>query len=137
MQPRKEASVNDPPSCMYNYQRASTCGYSVITPQTIASVNNSPHFKPPVNCFPGNPPHEVIAVGNQQQLGLYIHSLQKLLYNFAMYCFHCKLTTKIYGSYLGQTHVRMVLKKTRTGVTVYKDFPFPPGNKGTNKTGCD
>ena len=104
LQPRKEASVNDPP-CMYDYQRASMSGYSVIIPQTIASVNNSPHFTPPVNCFLGNPPREVIAADNQQQLRLYIHSLQKLLYNFAMYHFHCKLTTEICGSYLGQTHV--------------------------------
>ena len=118
IQPRKEAYVNDPPSCMYDYQRVSTSGYSVITPQTIASVNNSPHFTPPVNCFPGNPPHEVIAADNQQQLRLYIHSLQKLLYNFAMYRFHCNLTTEISGSYLGQTHGQMVLRKTKTGVTV-------------------
>ena len=105
MQPRKEASANDPPSCMYDYQRASTSGYSVITPQIIASMNNSPHFTPPVNCFPGNPPCEVIAADNQQQLRSYIHSLQKPMYNFAVYHFHCKLTTEIYGSYLGQTHV--------------------------------
>ena len=69
MQPRKEASVNDPP-CMYDYQRASMSGYSVITSQTIALVDNSPHFVPPVNCFHGNPPHEVIAVDNQQQVRL-------------------------------------------------------------------
>ena len=105
MQPRKEAPVSDPPSCVYNYPRASMSGYSAITPQTIASVKNSPHFAPPISCFPGNPPCEVIASDNQQQLKLYIQSLQKLLYNFVMYCFHCKLSTKIYGSYLGQTHV--------------------------------
>ena len=114
MQPRKEVPVNDPPpSCMYNGLRASTSGYSVITPQTIASVNNSPHFAPPISCFPGNPPCEVIASDNQQQLNMYIQSLQKLLYNFAMYRFHCKLTTEIYGSYLGQTHVQMVLRKAK------------------------
>ena len=116
--------MNNPPPCMYNYPRASVSGYPVITHQTIASVDNFPHFTPPVNSSPGNSPCEVIAVDNQQQLRLYIHYLQKLLYNFAVYHFHCKLTTKIYGSYLGQTHVQMVLRKTKTGVTVYKDLTF-------------
>ena len=124
MQPRRDAPVNDPPPCMYDYLRASVSGYSVITPQTTASVNNSLHFAPPVGCFPGNPPHEIIASDNQQQLKLYIQSLQKLLYNFAVYRFHCKLTTEICGSYLGQAHEQMILRKTRTGVTTYKDLTF-------------
>ena len=44
--------------------------------------------------------------------------------NFAVYRFQCQLTIKVYGSYLGQTHVQLVLRKTKTGVTSYKDFTF-------------
>ena len=65
-----------------------------------------------------------MAAENQHQLRLYIQSLQKLLRNFAVHHFHCRQTIEVYGSYLGQTHVWMVLRKTKTGITTYKDLTF-------------
>ena len=41
-----------------------------------------------------------------------------------IYTLFTKTPTKVYGSYLGQTHVQLVLRKTKTGVTSYKDFTF-------------
>ena len=121
-QHRRETFVNDYPSCMYNCQRGMTSEYSVLTPQTIIPRSNSISFAPPVSHFPGDTLHEIMAAENQHQLRLYIQSLQKLLCNFSVYRFHCRLTIEVYGSYLGQTHVWMVLRKTKTGVTSYKDF---------------
>ena len=115
MQPRRETFVNDYPSCMYDCQRASTSGYSVLTPQIITPINN------PVSLAP---PCKIVAAENQHQLRLYIQSLQKLLSNFAVYHFHCWLTIEVYGSYLGQTHVQIVLRKTKTWITSYKDLTF-------------
>ena len=109
---------------MYDCQGAMTSGYSVLTPQTITTINNTISFAPPMSCFPGNTLHKIIAAENQHQLRLYIQSLQKLLCNFAVYCFLCQLTIEVYGSYPGQTHVRMVLRKTKTGITSYKDLTF-------------
>ena len=109
---------------MYNCQGATTNGYSVLTPQTITPINNTISFAPPVSQFPGNKPHEIVAAENQHQLSLYIQSLQKLLRNFAVYRFCCQLTIEVYGSYLGQTYVQMVLKKTKTGKTSDKDLTF-------------
>ena len=101
-------------------QVASTSGYSIITPQPVSSVNNSFSLTPPASHITGNPPCEIVAVDNQQQLRLHIQSLQKLLYNFAVYCFHCELTTEIYRSYLGQTHILMVLQKMKTRKTTHR-----------------
>ena len=117
-QRRRETFVNDYPLCMYNCQRAMTSGYSVLTPQTITLINNTISFASPVSQFPGNKPHEIVATENQHQLRLYIQSLQTLLHNFAVYYFHCQLTIEVYGSYLGQTHLQMVLRKTKTGITL-------------------
>ena len=77
-----------------------------------------------MSCFPGTNQRVIVAVENQQQLRQYILSLQKLLQNFAVYHFRCRLTIKVYGSYLGQTHVQLALRKTKTGVTLYKDYTF-------------
>ena len=41
-----------------------------------------------------------------------------------MYRFRCHLTIKVYGSYLGQTHVQLALRKTKMGITLYKDYTF-------------
>ena len=109
---------------MYDCQRAMTSRYSVLTPQTITLINNPISFAPPMSQLPGNKPCEIVAAENQYQLRLYIQSLQKLLHNFAVYHFHCWLTIEVYRSYLGQTHVWMVLRKTKTGITVYKDLTF-------------
>ena len=124
MQPRRETFVNDYPLCMYNCQRASTSRYSVLTAQTITPINNSVSFAPPVSHFPGNTLCNIMAAENQHKLRLHIQSLQKLLHNFAVYCYHFQLTIEVYGSYLGQTHVRMVLRKTKTGITSHKDLTF-------------
>ena len=64
---------------------------------------------PPVNHFPDANQCAIVAAGNQQQLRQYITSLQKLLWNFALYCFCCQLNIEVYGSYLGQTHVQIML----------------------------
>ena len=121
-QHRRETFVHDYPSCMYDCQRVTTSRYSVLTPQTITPINNPISFAPPISHFPGNTLCEIMAAENQHQLRLYIQSLQKLLLNFAVYHFHCWLTIEVCGSYLGQTHVQMVLRNTKTGVTSYKDF---------------
>ena len=123
-QHRRENFVNDYPSCIYDCQRVMTSGYSVLTPQTTPPINNPISFAPPVSHFPGNTLREIVAAENQHQLRLYIQSLQKLLRNFAVYHFCCFLTIEVYGSYPGQTHVRMVLRKTKTGITLYKDITF-------------
>ena len=120
----KETIVNDYPSCMYDYPQATTSRYSVQDSQIITPINTPIGFAPPVSRFPDATQCAIVAAENQQQLRQYIKNLQKLLCNFAIYCFRCKLTVKIYGSYLGQTYVQLVLRKTKTGTTLYKDFTF-------------
>ena len=105
LQSSKETFVDDYPLCMYDYPQATTS-------------------RPPVSCFPGTTQCVIVAAEGQQQLRQYILSLQKLLRNFAVYHFRCQLTIKVYGSYLGQTRVQLVLRKTKTGVTSYKDYTF-------------
>ena len=124
LQSAKETLVDDYPSCMYDYPQATTSRYSVQNSQIITPINTLIGFAPPVSCFPGTTQCAIVAVENQQQLRQYILSLQKLLRNFAVYCFQCQLTIKVYGCYLEQTHVQLVLRKTKTGVTLYKDFTF-------------
>ena len=109
---------------MYDCPQATTSKYSVQNSQIITPINTPIGFAPPVSHFPGTTQCAIVAAENQQQLRLYILSLQKLLRNFAVYRFRCKLTIKVYGSYLGQTHVQLVLRKTKTGTTLYKDFTF-------------
>ena len=123
-QSAKGTFVNDYPSCIYDCPQATTSRYSVQNSQIITPINTPIGFAPPVSCFPGTTQRAIVAAENQQQLRLYILSLQKLLRNFAVYRFWCQLTIKVYGSYLGQTHVQLVLRKTKTGVTSYKDFTF-------------
>ena len=123
-QSAKENFVNDYPSCMYDYPQATTSRYSVQNSQITTPINTPIGFALPVNCFPGTNQCVIVAAENQQQLRQYILSLQKLLQNFAVYCFRCQLTIKVYGSYLGQTHVQLALRKTKTGVTLYKDYTF-------------
>ena len=97
--------VNDYPSCMYDCPQAATSRYSVQNSQTITLINTPIGFMPPVCIFPDTTQHAIVAAGNQQQLRLYIDSLQKLLQNFTVYHFQCQLAVEVYGSYLGQTHV--------------------------------
>ena len=70
------------------------------------------------------PSRETIAVHNQEQLRIYVQSLQKLLINFAAYRFHCKLAHNISLSYTGLMNVFMLLKKTCRGTTVQQTFQF-------------
>ena len=70
------------------------------------------------------PSREIIAVNNQEQLRIYIQSLQKLLINFAAYRFHCKLTLNISLSYTRSTNVFMLLKNTHRGTTAQQTFQF-------------
>ena len=65
-----------------------------------------------------------MAADNQQKLKNYITSLQKLLRNFALYHFHCQLTIDVCGTYLGQTHIWLQLKKTRTDGTTSRELTF-------------
>ena len=116
--------VNDYPSCMYDCPQATTSRYSVQNSQTITLINTQIGFMLPVCHFPDATQCAIVAAGNQQQLRLYIVSLQKLLQNFTVYHFWCQLTIKVYGSYLGQTHVGLVLRKTKMGITAHKDFTF-------------
>ena len=95
-QHRRETFVNDYPSCMYNCQRARTCRYSVPTPQTITPIKNLISFAPPMSRLPGNKPRKIVAAEYQHQLRIYMQSLQKLLHNFAVYCFRCRLTIEVY-----------------------------------------
>ena len=69
--------VNDYPSCMYDCPQATTSRYSVQDSQTITSINTLIGFVPPVCHFPDATQHAIVAAGNQQQLRLYIDSLQK------------------------------------------------------------
>ena len=105
-------------------------------PTTITPINNAISFAPPMSRLPGNKPCEIVATENQHQLRLYIQSLQKLLCNFAPYCFHCQLTIEVYGPYLGQTHVWMVLRKTKTGITS-PHLSVSYSTKGATEKGCD
>ena len=123
-QSAKETFVDDYHSCMYDYPQANTSRYSVQNSQVITPISTPIGFAPPVSCFPGTDQCAIVAAKNQQQLRQYILSLQKLLQNFAVYHFRCQLTIKVYGSYLGQTHVQLALRKTKTGVTLYKDYTF-------------
>ena len=104
-QSAKETFVDDYPSCMYDCPQATTSRYSVQNSQIITPINTPISFAPPVSCFPGTNQRAIVVAENQQQLRQYILSLQKLLQNFAVYRFQCHLTIKVYGSYLGQTHV--------------------------------
>ena len=90
---------------MFDCLQAATSRYMVQNSQTITLINTPISFAPPVSHFPGTTQHAIVAAENQQQLRLYILSLQKLLQNFAVYHFQCQLTIEVYGSYLGQTHV--------------------------------
>ena len=109
---------------MYDSPQTTANRYSVQNSQIITPINTPIGFAPPVSCFPGTTQCEIVAAENQQQLRQYILSLQKLLQNFAVYCFQCHLTIKVYGSYLGQTHVQLALRKTKMGITLYKDYTF-------------
>ena len=123
-QSAKETFVDDYPSCMYDHPQATTSRYSEQNSKIITPINTQIGFAPPVSCFPGTNQCVIVAAENQQQLRQDILSLQKLLQNFAVYRFRCQLTIKVYGSYLGQTHVQLALRKTKTGVTLYKDYTF-------------
>ena len=67
---------------------------------------------------------EIMAANNQEQLCIYIQSLQKLLINFTAYRFHCELTLNISLSYTGSMNVFMLLKKTHRGTTAQQAFQF-------------
>ena len=71
--------VNDYPSCMYDCPQATTSRYSVQDSQTITLINAPIGFAPPVCHFPDATQRAIVAAGNQQQLQLYIDSLQELL----------------------------------------------------------
>ena len=86
-QSTKETVVNDYPSCMYDCPQATTSRYSVQDSQIITPINTLIGFAPPVSCFPGTTQCAIVVAENQQQLRLYILSLQKLLCNFAVYRF--------------------------------------------------
>ena len=116
--------VRDYPSCVYDCPQATTSRYPIQDSQNITPINTPIGFVPPVCHFPDAAQCAIVAAGNQQQLRLYIASLQKLLRNFAVYHFQCQLTIEVYGSYFGQTHMQLVLRKTKTGITVHKDFTF-------------
>ena len=124
LQSTNESFVDDYPSCMYNSPQAPANRYSVQNSQIITPIDTPIGFAPPVSCLPGTTQHAIVAAENQQQLRQYILSLQKLLQNFAVYRFQCRLTIKVYGSYLGQTHVQLALRKTKTEITLYKDYTF-------------
>ena len=78
-QSAKGTLVNDYPSCMYDCPQAITSRYSVQNSQIITPINTAIGFAPPVSCFSGTTQHAIVAAENQQQLRLYILSLQKLL----------------------------------------------------------
>ena len=101
--------VNDYPLCMFDCLQGTTSRYSVQISQTITPINTPIGFVPPLSCFPDTTQHAIVAAGNQQQLRLQIISLQKLLQNFTVFHFWCHLTIEVCGSYLGQTHVWLVL----------------------------
>ena len=116
--------VDDYPSCMYDSPQTTANRYSVLNSQIITPIDTPIGFAPPVSCFPGTTHCAIVAAENQQQWRQYILSLQKLLQNFAVYRFRCHLTIKMYGSSLGQTHVQLALRKTKMGITLYKDYTF-------------
>ena len=62
---------------MYVCPQATTGRYSVQDSQTITLINIG--FTPPVCRFPDTTQCAIVAAGNQQQLRLYIDSLQKLM----------------------------------------------------------
>ena len=105
LQSANDSLVGDYPSCMYDSPQTTANRYSVQNSQIITPIDTLIGFAPPVSSFPGTAQRAIVAVENQQQLGQYILSLQKLPQNFAVYRFQCCLTIKVYGSYLGQTHV--------------------------------
>ena len=124
LQSANESFVDDYPSCMYDSPQATANRYSVQNSQNITPIDTPIGFAPPVSCFPGTTQCAIVAAENQQQLRQYILSLQKLLQNFAVYHFRFHLTIKVYGSYLGQTHVQLAFRKTKMGITLYKDYTF-------------
>ena len=109
---------------MYNSPQTTANRYSVQNSQIITPIDTPIGFAPPVSSFPGTTQCAIVAAENQQQLRQYILSLQKLLENSAVYRFQCRLTIKVYGSYLGQIHVQLALRKTKMGITLYKDYTF-------------
>ena len=123
-QSANDSFVDDYPLCMYDSPQTTANRYSVQNSQIITPIDTLIGFAPPVSCLPGTTQCAIVAAENQQQLRQYILSLQKLLQNFAVYHFQCRLTIKVYGSYLGQTHVQLALRKTKTGITLYKDNTF-------------
>ena len=76
---------------MYNCPQATTSRYSVQDSQIITPINTPIGFAPPVSRFPDATQHAIVAAEYQQQLRQYIKNLQKLLFNFVIYCFRCKL----------------------------------------------
>ena len=123
-QSANDSFVDGYSSCMYDSPQTTANRYSVQNSQIITPIDTPICFAPPVSCFPGTAQCAIVAAENQQQLRQYILSLQKLLQNFAVYCFRCHLTIKVYGSHLGQTHVQLALRKTKKGITLYKDYTF-------------
>ena len=115
--------ATDYPVSVYDCVQATMSRYPQPTSQN--PISSSISFMPPVNHFPDANQHAIVAVENQQQLRPSITSLQKRLQNFALYCFCCQLNIEIYGSYLGQTRVQLMLRKTRTDATASKEFTFP------------
>ena len=109
------------------YVQLSTSNYQQIFSTKLSDYNPNQYpdwFCTTCELFPGTTQCAIVAAENQQQLRQYILSLQKLQQNFAVYHLWCQLTIKVYVSYLGQTHVQLALRKTKTGVTLYKDFTF-------------
>ena len=114
--------ATDYPANTYDSAQPTTSRYPQYNLQN--PISSSVSFTPPVSHFPDVNQHVIVAAENQQQLRDYISSLQKLLRNFALYRFRCQLTIDVYGTYLGQTHVRLQLRKTRTDATASKEFTF-------------
>ena len=71
--------ANDYPSCMYDCPQATTSRYPIQDSQTVTPINTLIGFTPPVCHFPDTTQRAIVAAGNQQQLRLYIDSLQKFL----------------------------------------------------------
>ena len=79
LQSRRETFVNDYPSHMYDCPQAATSRYLVQNSQTITLINTPISFASPMSHFPGTTQYAIVAAENQQQLRLYILSLQYLL----------------------------------------------------------
>ena len=86
-QSANESFVDDYPSCMYDSPQAPANRYLVQNSEIKTPIDTPIGFAPPVNCLPGTTQCAIVVVENQQQLRQYILSLQKLLQNFAVYCF--------------------------------------------------